>query len=526
MPRARPKLITGRAKLYFPVAGKYTRDKESEAALTYVAAMQRGHTSKPADQFSRHRCLVEFEGHVYLRELLAAETSVVERIHAIMQADKRLLVPLPPPDFLSEEQKSAYYLAFSSPISIITGIPGTGKTTVAAAIVRALTTMNVPVMVMTPTGKAAVRMREAIDNVVSPTTIHRALKWVIEDDNDDIGLPTYGRDHPWYANFIIVDECSMIDLPLMACLLDAVRDGARILFVGDPNQLSPVGPGQPFLDFIVSGIIQVARLETIFRNVAGSDIAFACKQILSGHPYKFFDVIRGSTEVFWYPEKETTMPLASFVVDNVPDAQVLSPLRETAAELNRILAPRLNVQEPNCRVLPLAFEGIGRPGDKIQQIKNNYFKEVFNGDQGILATVGPRNVVVNHVEIRGDFISFPSWPTPETEDKVVEKVVGEVNFDLANLPFFSVEAEEELTLAYALTVHRAQGSEWSKVVIDLPAKAKHFVTRRLLFTAVSRAKSAVHIFGHAEMIASAITSTRDESRRSRLAYRLRHIAHG
>lgn len=519
------KIRTGRAALYFP---RTPSDTVTEPGITFSAMQQSGHTSRPVNQFNRHPALMEHEGHLYLKELLSAETAVVERLVSILRGNKKTLCPPQPPAALSDAQKQIYYKAFSSPSLVITGAPGTGKTTVSGAIIAALAQMRVATMVMAPTGKAAVRIREVCDGAVAPTTIHRALKWTVEDETA-LGAPRHGRDSPWAASVILVDECSMIDLPLMACLLDAVKDTARVIFIGDPQQLSPVGPGQPFLDFIRSGILPVEHLDTIFRNAAGSDIAFACQRVLTGPVYKFYDLIKDSKEVCWHPchSRQTHDAIAEFMRSAGPEAQVLSALRDTTKELNDRLAPLLNPQSPEISRIPVAFNSVGREGDKVQQIENNYLKQIFNGDQGNITSLAVRDVVVNTVTIGHRTLTFSTWPSANQQERVVNKLIAGVKFDSCHLPYLSVESESELTLAYALTVHRAQGSEWPVVVLDFDRRGISMFSKRLLFTALSRAKSSVHLFGDAETISRALISARDAERASQLSNRLRKaVQHG
>jgi len=364
---------------------------------------------------------------------------------------------------LSEEQKSALQLSIRNSVSILTGGPGTGKTTCLKALIGLLESNHMSYALASPTGRAAKRLSEATSR--SATTIHRLLGY----------SPVEGFRHheknPLKIEFLIVDEASMLDLLLTYHLLRALRPGTQVLFVGDVDQLPSVGAGDILRDMILSGVIPVSRLNTIFRQSENSQIVANAHRINQGFLPKFSPTSQG--DFFLFPAEDADQA-AQWVVDLVSDRipvnfglnpideiQVLSPMYRGASgvtALNERLQDRLNPQHPHKNQQKL-FGTVFRVGDKVMQLRNNYDKDIYNGDIGFVTQIDP---VEQHMTVTMDGIRPVIYEFSETD---------------------------ELILAYAVSVHKSQGSEFNAVVI--PVLTQHYVMlqRNLIYTAITRAKT-------------------------------------
>jgi len=465
---------------------------------------------------------------------LRAENSIIERIKKLVTTPKASKNRLPPPSLdtakLSSLQEQAYKMVFSSAVSIITGDPGTGKTKVSATILKAAVEMGLEPIAMAPTGKAASRLGEVLEGLLKPSTIHRGLAWkATDEDNDDLGgRPRYSRLNPLPNKFVLLDEMSMADLSIMAYALDAIADDAIVVFVGDPNQLAPVSPGQPFQDFINSDVFPIVRLDEIFRQVEGSSIAFACNAIKRGNPYDFFEIAKDSKEIDIQESPNTHQTIIDLAKNSSSDLQVLTPKRDLSAILNTNLASIFNpvVSREGGRTddlgeIPLAFNLFGKINDRVLQIKNNYFKQVFNGDQGVITSVGNHKMMLHRIKRGKKVLTYSTWPL---QREIPDTQFGAgIQYSDINLPYIPEESSVEIALAYAMTIHRSQGSEWRETVLDFHPSAGNFMSRKLFFTGFSRAKRLVHLAGTAELIARAIQINRDDNRRTALAERLRNM---
>jgi len=397
---------------------------------------------------------------------------------------------------LSPEQKAALQTAVHHPISILTGGPGTGKTTCLKALIEILETKNIPYALASPTGRAAKRLSEATLRPAS--TIHRLLGF------SPNGGFQYHENNPLKINFLIIDEASMLDLLLTYHVLKALRPGTQLLFVGDVDQLPSVGAGDVLRDIIASGVVPVSRLKTIFRQAEDSQIVTNAHRINMGQMPYFSKTSQGDFFLFPAEDAETTSTwLAELVSTRIPDKfgmnpikdiQVLSPMYRGAAgvdSLNRLLQAHLNpasAQKPEQKLFGTTF----RVGDKVMQIRNNYDKDVYNGDIGYVHYL----------------------------DQVEQNMV--VVMDETQHVIYDFSETDELVLAYAVSVHKSQGSEFPAVVV--PVLTQHYVMlqRNLIYTAITRATRLCVLVGNQRAIRIAINNNKVAKRYSNLARRLKN----
>lgn len=389
-----------------------------------------------------------------------------------------------------EIQLEAIRTAVSSKIMALTGGPGTGKTTTTMGIITAYRAAGCRIVLAAPTGRAAKRMSEATG--MEAKTIHRLLEYKPPEG--------YQRkeENPLEGDVLILDECSMIDIMLMYNLLKALPEHMTLIMVGDTDQLPSVGAGNVLKDIIASGRIPVVRLTRIFRQAQGSRIIMNAHRINQGEQ---IDLRGGRDSDFFFAARETNEEAAELLVryctENLPryyhvdalqDIQVLTPMQRGvcgAANLNQVLQEAMNP----CEIL-LRRGGVQyRLHDKVMQIRNDYDKEVFNGDIGVISRVD--------MEERELTVNFDG---------------REVVYDVSEL--------DELTLAYATTIHKAQGSEYPIVV--MPFTMSHYVMlqRNLLYTGVTRAKKILVLIGEKKALWYAIRNETTSERNTRLAKRL------
>lgn len=388
-----------------------------------------------------------------------------------------------------EIQKDAIKIAINSKIMLLTGGPGTGKTTTIKGIISAFQEMNLKILLSAPTGRAAKRMTETCG--LEAKTIHRLLEFKPPNGYQK------NSDNPLETNVLIVDECSMIDIILMYNLLKAVPDKTRIIFVGDVNQLTSVGAGNVFKDLINSGVLPVVKLEKIFRQAQNSKIITNAHKINLG---EFPDLkISPNSDFFFIEQKDSEkIPdiitklcknrLPKFFNISPKEIQVLCPMQRGecgAVNLNQKLQEMLNSSGFYLRRGGTEY----RVNDKVMQIKNNYDKNVFNGDIGYVSDV-------------------------DLEDKNLS-----VNFD-EKIVKYDISELDELILACATTIHKAQGSEYPVVV--MPITMQHFVMlqRNLLYTGITRAKRAIVLVGTKQAITLAVKNNDILNRNTFLTERL------
>lgn len=388
-----------------------------------------------------------------------------------------------------EVQVDAIKQAVNSKVMVLTGGPGTGKTTTTQGIIAALKTMGLRIVLAAPTGRAAKRMSEATG--MEAKTIHRLLEYNPADG--------YKRndENPIDGDVLIVDECSMIDIVLMNNLVKALTEDMRLILVGDIDQLPSVGAGNVLRDIIDSGCVPVVRLTRIFRQAQSSRIIMSAHAINEG---RFPDISNGKDTDFFFIRNDDADSVVTAIVDLVKNRlprgyrmpiskiQVLTPMQRGvvgSANLNLVLQEALNPTKEGLSRGGYSF----RKGDRVMQIRNNYDKEVFNGDLGYIESV--------NMEDRTLMVNF--------DDRLVEYEVSEL---------------DELSLAYATTIHKAQGSEYPIVV--MPVLMKHYVMlqRNLIYTGITRAKKICVLIGSTKALAYAIHNLTVSNRNTRLKERL------
>jgi exodeoxyribonuclease V alpha subunit len=443
----------------------------------------------------------EGERIVYATEMFDAEVRLARRLAEIARAPARKLdgVDAAVRSFemrarveLAPEQRSAVEAAARQQVLVVTGGPGVGKTTIVRAILAVLAGSKVDVRLAAPTGRAAKRMSEATGG--EATTLHRLLEF-------DPKKYAFKRDRsrPIEGGAVIVDEASMLDLPMADALTQAIAPGTRLILVGDVDQLPSVGPGAILRDVLASGAVPSVRLRQIFRQAAQSLIVTNAHRINDGEPpvsppagsnADFFVVERRDPE----HARDTLIELVTqripnrFGLDPVRDVQVLTPMNRGPAgaiALNEALQAAINPRGD-------AFVRGARTyrvGDKVMQLRNDYDRNVFNGDVGFITSIDPEESAMT---IRFD--------------------EREVAFEASDL--------DDLVLAYACTVHKSQGSEYPAVVI--PLLTTHFVmlSKNLLYTAVTRGKRLVVLVCDPRALEIALSQRRREDRRTRLGSRL------
>ena len=435
---------------------------------------------------------------IYLPPFYHAECGTSRRLRDLAESTGRSLFDgLFDPSSLTAEtgieydevQLAAIRQAVTSKVMVLTGGPGTGKTTTTQGIIAALKKAGLRVLLAAPTGRAAKRMSEATG--MEAKTIHRLLEYNPQDG--------YKRndENPLEGDALIVDECSMIDILLMNNLLKAVPVGMRLVFVGDIDQLPSVGAGNVLRDIIDSQRIPVVRLVRIFRQAQKSRIVMNAHTINQG---RFPDTSNGRDTDFFFMREDDPERAAETIVrlvkERLPRAyrespdriQVLTPMQRGvvgAANLNLLLLQALNPSGPSLGRGGYTY----RQGDRVMQLRNNYAKEVFNGDQGYIREV-------------------------DTEDRMLT-----VDFDGKKVEYDVTELDE-LTLAYATTIHKAQGSEYPIVV--MPVLMPHFVMlqRNLIYTGITRAKKICVLIGATKALAYAVRNMSVLKRNTSLRERL------
>lgn len=398
---------------------------------------------------------------------------------------------------LAQKQKEAIKACLHHGVLVLTGGPGTGKTTVIKGILSILKAQGLKIRLAAPTGRAAKRLSETTGQ--KALTIHRLLKAnnLAQDDNLQLGF-SKDIDDQLDADVIILDEVSMVDIVLMHHFLNAVPDGCRIILVGDTDQLPAVGPGSVLKDIIRSQKVPAIRLDEIFRQAQTSMIIQNAHIINAG---RLPDLRKQYSDFVFYELNDDTsitqkildlctkdLPHEGF--DVLKDVQILSPMHRFLCgveNLNLMLQEQLNPKK-NQDELKYSSQTF-RVGDKVMHIRNNYQKNVFNGDIGFIQDVNNKKLTVDYF------------------DHIVTYEKNELN---------------ELTLAYASSVHKSQGSEYKVVIIPLSTSHYIMLQRNLLYTAITRAKQKVIIIGSKKALMTAIQSNRTQKRYTLLAERLAH----
>lgn len=398
---------------------------------------------------------------------------------------------------LSGQQKEAVRKALSQKLLIITGGPGTGKTTIIRSILEIYKQLGRRCVLMAPTGRAAKRLSEVTHYPAA--TIHRSLGY-----NPKMGGFQKDEEHPLAADLVVIDEASMVDTTLMFHLLKAVPNQAVLILVGDVFQLPSVGPGNVLSDFIQSGKVPVVQLNRIFRQGEGSLIVVNAHRIHQGdmpilvneegdkrQDFYFLDQEEPEKAVRWILELVQDKLPNRYGIDPLQDIQVLTPMYKGvvgAENLNLFLQLHLNQDQRSVQRGSRVF----KMGDKVMQVRNNYDKDVYNGDIGRLAKIDREN----------------------------QEVL--VNFD-GRFAVYDFSELDDLVLAYAISVHKSQGNEYPAVII--PVMIQHFILlqRNLIYTAVTRAKRVVVLVGTRKALAIGIKNNKPQLRYSFLKERLIHL---
>ncbi len=432
---------------------------------------------------------------IYLTPLYFGERGVAERLKTLasaLSAERSMNRALFSDEQLSDEQQLATQMALTHPVSVLTGGPGTGKTTCLKALITTLEAQGMKYALASPTGRAAKRLSEATGRPAR--TIHRLLEFSPVEGfkhNDENTLD---------LDFLVVDEASMLDLLLTNNLLKAIRPGTRVLFVGDVDQLPSVGAGDVLRDLIDSNVVPVTRLNTIFRQAAHSKIITNAHLINQG---KSPDFSKSEGDFFLFPAEDAAAAadwIVQIVTERIPqkfgfdpihDIQVMAPIYRGPAGvtvLNDRLQEKLNPpanNKPERRLFGTVF----RLGDKVMQTQNNYDKDVYNGDIGFIQSMD-----------------------------IIEQIL-QVDFDGRSVTFDWSEADQ-LALAYVISVHKAQGSEFSAVVMPIVTQHYTMLQRNLLYTAITRARKLCVLSGSRRAISMAVRNNKVTQRYTALEWRL------
>jgi exodeoxyribonuclease V alpha subunit len=452
----------------------------------------------PADFKENHKA-------VYLAGFHLSESSIAERLKVLLCSPKslrsidsakvvewvqdRLSITL------AKKQVEAVRSAAENKMMVVTGGPGTGKTTIVQAILKIFSRIGARILLAAPTGRAARRMNETTGHEAK--TIHRLLEYSLQKGGFQ------RNDHrPLECDLLVVDEASMIDTILMHHLLKAVPEGATLILVGDANQLPSVGPGNVLGDIIGSGAVKVVELQEIFRQAEESLIIVNAHRINQGLLPLSKQPVSTGIEDFYFLEQEDPDEVLKlildlvrerlprrFALDPVDDIQVIAPMHKGTvgtANLNSELQRVLNANEEAVMRGGRQF----RLADKVMQIKNNYEKEVFNGDIGRIRRIDPENQEV--------LITFDH---------------RDVLYDYADL--------DEVVLAYAVSVHKSQGSEYPAVILPLLSQHYILLQRNLIYTAVTRGRKLVIVVGTRKALAMGIRNVKTRERYTRLRERLK-----
>lgn len=441
---------------------------------------------------------------IYLAPFYHAEKGVARRVLELNSWQRRLdqpdtMLAMGSDYNLTSQQHSALGKAMEEGILIITGGPGTGKTTTIKALIDLFEKNNLKVMLSAPTGRAARRMSEAAGREAK--TIHRLLEYSHQEGEFRF---LKNEENPLKTEVLIVDEVSMVDLLLMYHLLKALPMGSKLVLVGDMDQLPSVGAGNVLRSLIGSGVIPVVTLDTIFRQASESLIIVNAHRINQGE----FPVTNEKNKDFYFIQEEDPEKINQVIldlckyriskyikIDPMEDIQVITPMRKTLVgveNLNKLMQESLNPSIQGKKEILTGGE-VFRLGDKVMQVRNNYQKEVYNGDIGKIAAINTEEgeLLVTYPDLTG---------------------CREVQYNFNEL--------EELVLSYAITVHKSQGSEYPVVI--LPIITQHFMLlqRNLLYTAITRARKLVVVVGTKKALAIALKNNRVEERYTLLGERL------
>lgn len=393
---------------------------------------------------------------------------------------------------LADNQKEALREAINHKVLVITGGPGTGKTTLLKSLVSILSAKKYKILMSAPTGRAAKRLAESTG--MEATTVHRLLKYIPKNGGFE-----YNENKPLECDVLVIDESSMIDIQLMHFILKALPETASLILVGDVDQLPSVGPGHVLNDIISSGVFKVVRLTQIFRQASGSAIIQNAHKINKG----IMPVLESKEGAdFYFIQADTPEKIVDKIIklvceriprkfgyDPIKDIQILTPMQRGGCgvvALNKVLQEVLN---PRFKEGVEKYGQIYGVGDKIMQIENNYDKEVYNGDIGVIKYIDK-----------------------EEQELVAVFDNREIIYDFKEL--------DEIVLAYASTIHKSQGSEYPVIVMPISIQHYMLLKRNLLYTGVTRGKRLVILVGEKKAIGIAVKYTNSRNRITRLKYLL------
>lgn len=492
------------------VSGDIIEENIKNAALDRKIKLEKVNDKEGVFTIPNYYCELGITNRILTLAISNFQDISVDVDHLILQFEKKNNITF------AESQKDAIISAFQNGIEIITGGPGTGKTTIIKCIIEIFETCGLKVLLGAPTGRAAKRMSESTGK--EATTIHRMLDMGVFEKEESVFV-TNAEEHSLEADVVIIDEASMIDITLMNALLKSIKVGTRLIIVGDVDQLPSVGAGNVLNDFIESGFTKVVRLKEIFRQGKESMIVVNAHKINKGEMPKLNEK---GTDFFFIRNDiqegilntiidliNTRLPKFNSNWDKSKSIQVLVPMKKGVlgvTNLNERIQNVLNPKAPykkekECRSM------VFREGDKVMQIKNNYSLKwtriagkgeheglgVFNGDMGFIESI----------DLEGKKLS--------------------IIFDDERRVIYDFMYLDELDLAYAITIHKSQGSEFPVVIIPAYMGAPLLMNRNLLYTGITRAKEMVVVVGIPKALKYMVDNTRSMERYSSLNWRIKEV---
>ena len=492
------------------VSGDIIEENIKNAALDRKIKLEKVNDKEGVFTIPNYYCELGITNRILTLAISNFQDISVDVEHLILQFEKKNNITF------AESQKDAIISAFQNGIEIITGGPGTGKTTIIKCIIEIFETCGLKVLLGAPTGRAAKRMSESTGK--EATTIHRMLDMGVFEKEESVFV-TNAEEHSLEADVVIIDEASMIDITLMNALLKSIKVGTRLIIVGDVDQLPSVGAGNVLNDFIESGFTKVVRLKEIFRQGKESMIVVNAHKINKGEMPKLNEK---GTDFFFIRNDiqegilntiidliNTRLPKFNSNWDKLKSIQVLVPMKKGVlgvTNLNERIQNVLNPKAPYKKEKEFRSM-IFREGDKVMQIKNNYSLKwtriagkgehegsgVFNGDMGF----------IENIDLEGKKLS--------------------IIFDDERRVIYDFMYLDELDLAYAITIHKSQGSEFPVVIIPAYMGAPLLMNRNLLYTGITRAKEMVVVVGIPKALKYMVDNTRSMERYSSLNWRIKEV---
>lgn len=492
------------------VSGDIIEENIKNAALDRKIKLERVNDKEGVFTIPNYYCELGITNRILTLAISNFQDISVDVDHLILQFEKKNNITF------AESQKDAIISAFQNGIEIITGGPGTGKTTIIKCIIEIFETCGLKVLLGAPTGRAAKRMSESTGK--EATTIHRMLDMGVFEKEESVFV-TNAEEHSLEADVVIIDEASMIDITLMNALLKSIKVGTRLIIVGDVDQLPSVGAGNVLNDFIESGFTKVVRLKEIFRQGKESMIVVNAHKINKGEMPKLNEK---GTDFFFIRNDiqegilntiidliNTRLPKFNSNWDKLKSIQVLVPMKKGVlgvTNLNERIQNVLNPKAPYKKEKEFRSM-VFREGDKVMQIKNNYSLKwtriagkgeheglgVFNGDMGFIESI----------DLEGKKLS--------------------IIFDDERRVIYDFMYLDELDLAYAITIHKSQGSEFPVVIIPAYMGAPLLMNRNLLYTGITRAKEMVVVVGIPKVLKYMVDNTRSMERYSSLNWRIKEV---